>query len=64
MDEMRRDISHALMICNYSVIKTVFMYFVYVILAVRVVADVTERLNVIRIGIQNLNGKKVLRFKS
>jgi len=28
-DETRRDSSLALMICRYTVIKTVFMYFVY-----------------------------------
>jgi len=51
-DEMHRDSSLALMIikCPYTVIKTVFMYFVFlciVLLAVRMVADATEIRNVI-----------------
>jgi len=47
-DEMRRDSSLRLMICPYTVIKTVFIYFkCIVLLAVRMVADVTETRNVI-----------------
>jgi len=47
-EETRCDSSLALMICPYTVIKTLFMYFcVLILLAVRMVADVTETLNVI-----------------
>jgi len=64
-DETRRDSSLTLMISHYAVIKTIFMYFCVwfswpwrwlqmwpkqVLLAVKMVADVTET----RIGIQNL----------
>jgi len=35
------------MICPYTVIKIVFMYFCVVLLAVRMVADVAETRNVI-----------------
>jgi len=46
-DKMCRDSSLALMTYHYTVIKTVFMYFCLVVLAVRMVADVTETHNVI-----------------
>jgi len=46
-DETRRNSLITLTISHYTVIKTMFMYFVYGSLGVRMVADVTQTRNVI-----------------
>jgi len=46
-DETRRDSSLTLMISHYTVIKTMFMHFLFIVLlAVTMIADVTETRNV------------------
>jgi len=49
-DETRRDSSLALTTSHYTVIKNVYVFLCMVLLAVRMVADVTETRNVMMVA--------------